>query len=183
MSQHVFSNSRFGDVDSEFEQLTVYSWSTPHGIVATHHPDQITNLLRHSGASGLPAPDFPSPVQTKALAMPGDDRLWLHDQQSGFPVRPELTEPDPHNPIDRPQLQPPRRRPAQHAELVPQGKILQAQFDRGLTQAGQHTWQRHQVLKDRRQEQITLDQLQSLQSFRNILEGQTSIYVHLSERL
>jgi hypothetical protein len=56
--------------------------------------------------------------------------------------------------------------------LVPQGKILQPQFDRRLKQGGQHAQQREQLLTDRPQEQITLDQPQSLQSFRNILEGQ-----------
>jgi hypothetical protein len=152
----------------------VYSRSAPHRIVATHHPDQITNLPRHSRAPALPAPHFPSPVQTKALTMPGDDRLWLHDQQGGFPVRPDSTQPDPQNPIGWPQPQPLWRRPAQHAELVPQGKILQPQFDRRLKPGGQHVQQCEQLLTDRPQEQITLDQPQSLQSFRNILEGQTA---------
>jgi hypothetical protein len=58
------------------------------------------------------------------------------------------------------------------AELVPQGKILQPQFDRRHKQGGQHVQQCEQLLTDRPQEQITLDQPQSLQSFRNILEGQ-----------
>jgi hypothetical protein len=57
--------------------------------------------------------------------------------------------------------------------LVPQGKVFQPKFDRGLKQGGQHAQQRKQLLTGRPQEQITLDQPQSLQNFRNILEGQS----------
>jgi hypothetical protein len=124
---------RFGDRDSEFEQLAVYSCSTPQGIVVTHHPDQIT--------------------------------LWFLNR-GGFPVRPDTASPNPKDPIGRHQLQPLRRRPTQHAESVPQGKVFQPQFDRGLKQGGQHARQRKQLLMGRPQEQITLDQPQSLQNFR-----------------
>ena len=75
IAQHVFGYRRLGDRDSEFEQLAVYSWSTPHRIVATHHPDQITNFLRQDGPPALAAPNFPCPIETKALAMPSDDCL------------------------------------------------------------------------------------------------------------
>jgi ATP-dependent DNA ligase len=64
---------------------------------------------------------------------------------------------------------------------VSQGKVFQPKFDRGLKQGGQHAQQRKQLLTGRPQEQVTLDQPQSLQNFRNILEGQSS-HEHLSVR-
>jgi hypothetical protein len=81
MSSHVFGDGGFCDLDTQFEQLTVDARSTPQRIVATHPADQITNLLRQHRTPGLATPHFPRPIQTKALAMPSDDGLWLHDKQ------------------------------------------------------------------------------------------------------
>jgi hypothetical protein len=45
-----------------------------------------------------------------------------------------------------------------------------------LKQGGKHVQERKQPLKRRPQEQVTLDQPQSLQNVRNILEGQFSVF-------
>jgi len=89
MSHHVLGDGRFGDLDTEFEQLAVNARCTPHRIVSAYLPDQVGNFLRHGGAPGLPTPDFPSPKETKALAMPSYDCIWFDDQQSRSPVTPD----------------------------------------------------------------------------------------------
>src|SRR4051794_4439310 len=96
---HVFGDGRLGNLDPEFEQFAMNTRSTPPRIVTTDHSNQITDFLRHSGTAALAAPDLPSPKETKAFPMPGDDRGWYDDQQGGFPVRPNTTQPHPENSI------------------------------------------------------------------------------------
>src|SRR5205823_12542362 len=48
----------------QFEQLAEDTRSTPQRIITTHHSDQITNLLWHTGAPSLAAPDVPAPNET-----------------------------------------------------------------------------------------------------------------------
>src|SRR6476620_11030277 len=72
MWQHVFGHVRFGDLDSEFEQLAAYSRSAPPGIASTHHADQIMHLLRQGGSPMLPAPDFPNPIELRTLLEQGN---------------------------------------------------------------------------------------------------------------
>ena len=62
------------------------AWRAPARVVAAHHPNQIPDLLRHSGPTGLAAPDLPRPEQAEALAVPSDDGLRLDDHQHGFPL-------------------------------------------------------------------------------------------------
>jgi hypothetical protein len=76
---HVLGDSWLGDIDAEFQQLTVNARCAPKWIVATHHPNQIANLFGYSGPTWLATMDLPRPEQTEALAMPSDDRLRLDD--------------------------------------------------------------------------------------------------------
>lgn len=54
MSQHVFANGWLGDLDTQFEQLTMDARCAPQRIVATHPPDQITNSGGSAGRPSLP---------------------------------------------------------------------------------------------------------------------------------
>jgi hypothetical protein len=51
MPHHVFGDGGFGNLNAQFQQLTVNAWCTPAGVVAAHHPDQIPNLSRHAGST------------------------------------------------------------------------------------------------------------------------------------
>jgi hypothetical protein len=64
-------------IDAQLEQLTVDSWSTPRGILSAHLPDQISDLARNDGLSGLAAPYLPAPEQSKTGKMPGNECFWL----------------------------------------------------------------------------------------------------------
>src|SRR3954471_714970 len=95
LPHHVLGDSRFGDLDSEFQQLAVNAWGTPAWVVPAHDPNQIPHLLWHSGPSWLALSDFPTPEESEALPVPRDDRLGLDNDQSGFPIGPHAPQPDP----------------------------------------------------------------------------------------
>ena len=44
-SHHALGNGWFGDLDAEFQQLTVNARCAPAWVVATHHSNQIANLF------------------------------------------------------------------------------------------------------------------------------------------
>jgi hypothetical protein len=46
-------------------------------------------------------PTLPSPIESKAFAMPGDDGLGLEDEQSRSPIAPQAGEPDTEEAIRR----------------------------------------------------------------------------------
>jgi hypothetical protein len=69
------------------------------------------NLRRHGGAAWLAVADLPTPEETKALTMPGDDSVRLHDHQGGSPIVPDPRQAHPEDLIGRRQFQPLRRRP------------------------------------------------------------------------
>ena len=77
-SHHVLGDGWLGDLDAEFQQLPMDARCAPTWVVATHHSNQIANLLRHTWSSWLAVPALPSPEQTKAFPMPSDDRFGLN---------------------------------------------------------------------------------------------------------
>ena len=80
---------------AEFEQFAVNPRRTPEWVLATHGPDQITNVFRHGGVPGLATANFPGPKQAERLPVPSDDRRGLDDEEAGPPVVPDATQPSP----------------------------------------------------------------------------------------
>jgi len=72
---------------------------TPSGIVPAHLADQISGLARNDRSSRLAVPHLPSPEQSKAGTMPGQDRFRLDDSQRRAPVPPETGETDPQDAV------------------------------------------------------------------------------------
>jgi hypothetical protein len=58
LSNHVFGYRCFGNLNAQLVQLAVNAWCTPARVVAAHHADQIPNLLRHAGPTGLSSVNF-----------------------------------------------------------------------------------------------------------------------------
>ena len=106
--------------------------ASQRGLLRLIIPDQIPNLLRHAGPTGLAAADFPRPEQAKAFTMPGDNGFSLDDHQGGFPVAPQAKQPDPEDSISGRQFQPFGSRTPQDGELLPQGEVFQSQLARGF---------------------------------------------------
>ena len=88
MADHVFGDRGFGKVDTEHFQFTMYPRSTPTNVVPRHGSNQFPHI-GINGWSTTPTPArFPGPVQSKPLAMPSDQSVWLEDCQSPKAVGP-----------------------------------------------------------------------------------------------
>ncbi len=53
MSHHVLGDGGLSDLDAEFQQLAVNARCAPAWVVATHHPNQIPNLVRYPASTWL----------------------------------------------------------------------------------------------------------------------------------
>ena len=68
-------------------------------ILPAHLADEISDLARNDRSSRLAAPHLPSPEQSKAGTMPGQDRFWFDDGQRRAPVAPKTGETDPQEAV------------------------------------------------------------------------------------
>jgi hypothetical protein len=75
----------------------------------------------------LALPTLPSPIPSESLALTGDFRLGLDEEQRGAPVRPETREPNPQPSGGRVQTRSATLRPLQNNQLVAEGKVFQLQ--------------------------------------------------------
>jgi hypothetical protein len=92
-SNHVFAHTGFADLDAELEQFAVDAGRAPERIVAAHLPNQLADFLRHRWTPGLAMTNFPGPDQPACLAVPGNNSLWLDDDQGRSPITPSFAEP------------------------------------------------------------------------------------------
>jgi hypothetical protein len=80
-------------------------------------------------------PDFPFPIQPKALAVPSDDGLGFHNAQGRAPIGPNSGEPDPNESVARSQSQATVLVHAlQHKKLMTEGQVLSVQSGPSLKQ-------------------------------------------------
>ena len=121
-----FAHAGLADIDAELEEFTVDARSAPKRILATHPPNQFTGFLGHRWAAGLAAADFPSPEQSKSLAVPRDDGIRFDDAQSRAPFGPGSTKPSPQAPVESIELRL-LHRALQYAKLVAEGDDLKLQ--------------------------------------------------------
>ena len=68
-AQHVLSNRRLTDLDTELEQLAMDARRTPERVGIGHLADQPANVVIYRSA---PWPRPPAPVEPKALPVPLD---------------------------------------------------------------------------------------------------------------
>lgn len=85
---HVLNDTGLADVDTQFKQFAMDTRSAPGGIFPAHLADQISNFASDDGTPGLSVPNFPSPEEAKAFAMPSNYSFGLHDDQSRAPAPP-----------------------------------------------------------------------------------------------
>src|SRR5260370_28581087 len=81
------------DVNAELEELAMDARRTPKRVVAAHLANQFAYFLRHGRATGLAAPDLPSPEQSESFAVPSYDGCRFDDAQSRGPFGPGSTKP------------------------------------------------------------------------------------------
>jgi hypothetical protein len=112
--------------ESSLGSLGVNAGSSPARVGEAHFPDQIANFWRYTRSSFTMA-TLPIPIQTKPLAMPGDDRLRLDQEQCRAPIVPQSRKPDPQDTVSPTETQPTATaRTLQDQQLMPESKDLSA---------------------------------------------------------
>jgi hypothetical protein len=75
---HVLGNCRFGDLEPELQQLTMYARGAPQWVFLVHPPNELAQLTANSGPA-LSAVRFPAPIGPKPRSMSRQDRVRLND--------------------------------------------------------------------------------------------------------
>jgi hypothetical protein len=83
--------------------------------------------------------------------VPGDDGLWFDDDDGRTPVVPDARQPHPQQAVRLSKPQPPRPRPLQHLQLVPQRQDLQLQHGARARTASQGQQERKEDGHDGRE--------------------------------
>jgi hypothetical protein len=86
--------------DPQLQKLPVNPRRTPERIGRRQLTEQSANILRYPRTSDAMSA-FPRPEQTKAAAMPRDDRLRFDDVNGRPPVAPGVREPCPEKTVRR----------------------------------------------------------------------------------
>src|SRR5262249_5548869 len=80
-SDHVFGHRSVGNLNAQLHQLALNPRSAPDRVLAAHCSNQIASFFRNSRTSWLAVTNLPSPMPTKPLTMPADDRFRLDDDE------------------------------------------------------------------------------------------------------
>jgi len=92
---HEPGNCAFGDFDAELQELSVDAGCTPQRIRCGHFSDEGSDLGIDGRAAAGPAAGQLGPVVAEASALPSQDGVGRHDDQSLFPAAPDAGERDP----------------------------------------------------------------------------------------
>ena len=71
----------------------------PERVLAGHALDQPLDLDFDLGSADLAGSRLTSPIQLESLPMPTNHGVRLHDEQNGLPIRPDLRQKRPEDPI------------------------------------------------------------------------------------
>jgi hypothetical protein len=123
---HVARHCGFSDLEPEHKQLTVNARRSPSRVLGGDSTDERSELRidRWTSAS---VSALPGPVELEALAMPANDGLGLHDDQSVVPVWPQAAEGDPECAISLRQLGT-FALAVQNGQLLSQGEVLEREL-------------------------------------------------------
>ena len=138
--RHQPGNGPLGHLDAELPEFSMDSRGAPQGIHRGHLSDQ-GGELRVDGRAAHPRPaGEPRPVLTEATALPPQDRVGRHDDQSLLPAGPDSGQPDPQEAIHRAQSGA-RHRSFVHGELLAQGQVLEGELAGAAAEEGEKTKQ------------------------------------------
>jgi hypothetical protein len=116
---------KFGDFESQFQELALDSGSTPTRILGRQGSDEIAKL-RGDFRSAATTARKEEPVPAETRAMPAHDGLGLHDRQHARPSRPATPEAQPEETIAK--AQPGSRiLKLEDADLLPEGHEFQSE--------------------------------------------------------
>src|SRR5262249_42412386 len=120
---HVLGHRRLSDLKAELKQFAVDARRAPQRVLDTHAPDQGAQLrvnLRPSAKRTR----LPTPVPTKAGAMPTHERLWTDDRDDLQDRRKPSIQLDKEQAIAVRKPDTSVDYPAQHNNLVPERGIF-----------------------------------------------------------
>ncbi|HEX3679244.1 MAG TPA: hypothetical protein VHU90_05955 [Galbitalea sp.] len=81
---HVLLNGPLAQLYAEFQELAPDPFGPPQSVLRRHLPDQADGF-DGDPAFHAPGPGLPTPEHPKALAMPPQEGLGLHDGQGAAP--------------------------------------------------------------------------------------------------
>lgn len=132
VSDQILGHARLPDVDAELQKLAVNTRRSPAWVLFAHATDQIANFARDRRAARLAAADLPRPEEAKRLAVPGNDRFWLDDDQRRTPVCPNAGQPNPQESVSCVQRRALLRRALKNPDLMPECNIFELQRSAGF---------------------------------------------------
>ena len=103
---------------------------SPVWVVRLHATNQLADLCADLRPSGVAQPRPPSPEQPEAGAMPGYNRLRLHQYQCPGPSRPQRAQRNPEQSIEAAQFGT-ALFPLEHSKLLPKCNRFQREFVAG----------------------------------------------------
>ena len=134
--RHEAGDGAFGDVDAEFQQLSVDARGAPEGIRGGHLPDQGADLgIDWRAAAGGPAREL-GPVLAEATSLPPQDRVGRHNDESLPPAGPDSGQRDPEQTVDRAELRM-GRQSLVDGELLAQGEVLKGELTMAADEEGE----------------------------------------------
>jgi hypothetical protein len=86
---HILGDGQLGDLVAKEGQLRPNAPAAPCRILPRHASDQVAQLGVESRAADRVGPGLPAPVEPEALAVPGQHRGRLHDEETGPPASPQ----------------------------------------------------------------------------------------------
>ena len=89
VTNHILGHGCLGDMNIEFEQLSVNPRGSPQGIGPTHVSDEFAYRGIEGGTSEPLHAALPGPITPEALSVPVDDGLGLHNEECLGPVPPD----------------------------------------------------------------------------------------------
>jgi len=94
----IAGDGRFGDLESELEQLAVDARRTPDGIFILHLPNEKANLCTDPAPARWPR--LPTPKQAEASTVPGDHCFGFNQNEGIGPTGIPVTQCDPEEPVE-----------------------------------------------------------------------------------
>jgi hypothetical protein len=96
---HQSRNSPLGNLEPEFQELTVDTWGSPDGIGGSHGSHQLANLQIHLWASWLFRLGQSPPVPFESRALPSSYGFRPNEFKRRSPVLPDLLQRNPQQSI------------------------------------------------------------------------------------
>jgi len=89
-SPHPAQYGSFRKIEAKHFQFAVDARCAPRGILRYHAKDQFAQFLAETFSAGPnPTPREPCPIQLEPCTVPANNGLWLDEEQSVLPFRPE----------------------------------------------------------------------------------------------